>query len=184
MDDQAILDLYLTRNERAIAETASKYGGRLTALALSITECREDAEECVNDTYLEAWRRIPPHEPQRLFAFLAKITRHVALDVCDKRHAEKRSALQVELTAEMAECLPTPDNEFDPDAEALRAALNRFVRGLDERTRYMFLRRYFYSDGVKDIAEALGLSENAVSSALLRARRKLRKSLSEEDILI
>ncbi len=182
--DQEILALYVARDEHAIAETQAKYGGRLMALALSITENRQDAEECVNDTYLQVWNLIPPHEPERFFAFLCKITRHTALDVCEKRHAQKRRAVHVELTEEMAECLPAPDNEFDPDRELLAAALNRFVRGLDERTRYMFLRRYFYSDPVGEIARALGVSENAVSSALLRARKKLKKLLLEEDIQI
>ncbi len=183
MEDRAILELYLARDERAIAETTQKYGARLNALATSVTENPQDAEECVNDALLEAWNRIPPHEPERLFAYLAKITRHLALDVCARRHTRKRSAILVELTAEMAECLPGED-EFDPDTAVLREVLDRFVRGLDERTRYIFLRRYFYSDRVDSIAEALGMSENAVSSSLKRTRQKLKKILTEEDIFI
>ncbi len=184
MEDRVILALFVERDERAIAETAAKYGGRLTALARSITESREDAEECVNDTYLEAWRRIPPNNPDRLFAYLAKITRHLALDVCEKRHAQKRQGVHVALTEEMAECLPAPDDEFDPDRALLSEVLNRFLSELDARTQYMFVRRYFYSDAVTDIAAALGLSENAVSSVLHRTRKKLKKALDEEDIWI
>ena len=115
--------LYLARDESAIAQTAEKYGGRLRALAMGIVADRRTAEECENDTYLEAWRSIPPHEPRScLYAFLARITRHISLDRCRRRTALKRNALFVELSTELEQCIPAPDDtECRVDCMALAA---------------------------------------------------------------
>lgn len=102
MDDSQIVSLYLSRDETAIARTAEKYGSRLRALALGVVGDVQTAEECENDTYWEAWRSIPPHQPRDyLYPFLARITRHAALDRCRERDRLKRSAAVVELSAEL-----------------------------------------------------------------------------------
>ena len=81
LDDAGIVELYLLRDEEAIGQTSAKYGRRLRALAYGIVLDRETAEECENDTYLEAWKSIPPHEPRSyLYAFLARITQHISLN--------------------------------------------------------------------------------------------------------
>ena len=132
MEDVRIIELFFARDEAALLETERKYGGRLTALACSITEDPQDAEECVNDTYLEVWQAIPPARPDRFFAFLAKILRHNALTVCEKRHAKKREGVTVELTRELAECLP---DSYDPAAEEDSAAIPRHWRISSARRR-------------------------------------------------
>ena len=60
MEDRHIVELYLQRNERAIAETHTKYGRYCHYIAYNILSSNEDAEEIVNDTYLKVWNRIPP----------------------------------------------------------------------------------------------------------------------------
>ena len=111
MDDAKIVDLYLARDESAISHTADKYGTRLRQIANHILDDRESAEECENDTYFEAWNRIPPHEPRTyLFAFLGRIARHLAIDVCRRNTSQKRKALFCELTAEMEECVSDGNN--------------------------------------------------------------------------
>ena len=106
MEDTNIVDLFLERNESAISETKAKYGSQLQRIANSILKNRLSAEECENDTYLEAWNRIPPNEPRTyLFAFLGQIIRHLAIDECRRNTARKRHALFCELTNEMEECL-------------------------------------------------------------------------------
>ena len=111
MDDERIVELYLSRDESAIKETSEKYGPRLRSLAYGIVNDAQTAEECENDTYLEAWNSIPPHDPKSyLYAFLARITRHISLNRCRDGSRLKRSAVICELSAEMEECLPAPDD--------------------------------------------------------------------------
>ena len=183
MEDVRIIELFFARDEAALLETERKYGGRLTALACSITEDPQDAEECVNDTYLEVWQAIPPARPDHFFAFLAKILRHNALTVCEKRHAKKREGVTVELTRELSECLP---DSYDPAAEedsaAIRKALEDFLRSQEEPARRLFLRRYFYAVPIAELAQETGLTESAVTSRLHRLREKLRVHLGKEGI--
>lgn len=181
MDDAKIIELYLLRNETAVRETANKYGKRLIALAQNITADTPDAEECVNDTYLAVWNTIPPHEPRTyFFAFLARIARARSLDLCRRRVAEKRAATLVELTDELAVCIPvSPIGDGE-----ITAALNAFLAALDKETRAVFLRRYFYADSVKAIAKRFAFTESKVKSMLMRTREKLRIYLTERGIAI
>ena len=182
MDDKQIVALFFARDERALEETALKYGPRLRALAYGITDDRQTAEECENDTYLQAWNSIPPHEPRDyLFPFLARITRHIAIDRCRRERAQKRGAPTVELTAEMAECIPSPADGFDaPDAQALTEALDRFLSALPGQQRSIFLRRYWFFDPVKEIAARFGVSQSKVKTTLHRLRERLRVFLEKE----
>lgn len=182
MEDASIIDLYLERREDAIARTAEKYGGRLRTISLGIVQDPGTAEECENDTYLQAWNRIPPSKPYGyLFSFLARMIRHISIDICRNRSALKRSGLMVELTAEMAQCIPASD---DPTAEVdkklLGERISRYLRGLTPEKRNIFLRRYWYMEPVSDIAVKLGIGESKVKTTLFRCRSELRRLLEKE----
>ena len=111
MDDNRIVDLFLKRDEEAIAQTSKKYGKRLRSLAYKIVNDHETAEECENDTYMEAWNSIPPHDPGNyLYAFLARITRHISLNCCRNRDRLKRSAFICELSEELEQCIPASND--------------------------------------------------------------------------
>lgn len=182
MDDNRIVDLYLRRDEAAIRETAGKFGGRLRSLAYGIVDDRQTAEECENDTYLEAWNAIPPHEPRSyLYAFLARITRHIALNRCRERSRLKRSAWICEFSAELEQCIPAPDDTAcRMDDLALGEAINGFLGKLDEEKRNLFVRRYWYLDSIADISKRFALSESKVKTTLFRCRARLRKHLEQE----
>ena len=182
MNDDRIIELYLMRDEEAIKLTAEKYGSRLRSLAYGIVNNRQTAEECENDTYLKAWNAIPPHEPRGyLYAFLARITRHVSLNCCRARDQLKRSAFICELSAEMEQCIPSPDDsECLMDDAALRNAINGFLGKLSEEKRNIFVRRYWYLDSVADISKRFDLSESKVKTTLFRCRRELRDYLEKE----
>ena len=182
MEDARIVDLYLARDERAIRYTAEKYGPRLRGLAQALLEDRTAAEECENDTYWEAWNRIPPHEPRTyLFAFLGRITRHLAIDACRRRSADKRSAAVCGLTDELADCLPAPGTvEAAVDAAALTEAVNGFLRGCGEEQRAVFVRRYWYFDSVEEISRRYGFSRSKVKTMLFRLRAGLKEHLRKE----
>lgn len=182
MDDGQIVELYLNRDESAIARTAEKYGRRLRTLALGVVEDAQTAEECENDAYWEAWRTIPPHEPRSyLYAFLARIVRHTALNCCRDRSRLKRAAFVTQLSAEMEECIPAPDDlECRLDTMVLGQAINGFLSTLSREKRDMFLRRYWYLDSVSAIAARFGCSQGRVKTTLCRVRAKLRDYLEQE----
>ena len=182
MDDDKIIALYLLRSEAAIEQTAEKYGPRLRTLSYRIVGDGQAAEECENDTYLQAWAAIPPHEPRGyLFAFLARITRHLSLNRCRDRSRQKRSASLCELSAELEQCIPAPDDAACRlEERALQEALNGFLASLSREKRGVFLRRYWFLDSIADIAARYGMSESKVKSMLLRVRRQLRAYLVKE----
>ena len=182
MDDNQIVELYLQRDETAIKHSAIKYGIRLRTIANRIVKDQQTAEECENDTYLEAWNTIPPHEPGNyLFAFLARITRHLSLNCCRDRSRLKRSAFICELSEEMEQCIPAPDDtECRIDEIVLNEAINDFLGNLSEEKRNVFLRRYWYLDSIADISKRFALSESKVTSMLFRCRKQLRENLIKE----
>lgn len=179
MEDSLIVDLYLQRDEAAISESCEKYGSRLRSLALGITEDALTAEECENDTYLEAWRRIPPHEPRKyLYAFLARITRHLALNRIRDAKAQRRSSLLCSLSTELEQCLPAKNDALDEFA--LKETLNGFLATLSVEKRNIFLRRYWFLDSIESISERFGISKSKVKTTLFRCRKGLKSYLEQE----
>lgn len=186
MEDEKIVQLYMDRDETAISSTSEKYGARLRSLAFGITKDGRTAEECENDTYLEAWRLIPPADPSAYFyAFLARITRHVSIDRCRMQKSLKRSADIVSLTEEMESCLPSAgDVEGQVTAKELGEAVSRFLQSLPKEKRVMFVRRYFYLDSVAEIGKRCNAGESKVKTTLFRIRRDLKEYLIKEGYLI
>jgi len=182
MDDSRIVDLYLLRDETAIGYTSDKYGDRLRYVANNIVEDMSTAEECENDTYLRAWNAIPPHEPRDyLYAFLARITRNLALNLCKERKRLKRDAFVCELSTEMAQCIPgLEDPECRVDAIVLSEAVSTFLCALSAEKRKIFVRRYWYLDSVETISRRYSLSQSKVKSILFRTRNQLRIYLEKE----
>lgn len=182
MDDREIVELYLLRDENAIDKTKNKFGQRLYALSYSIVNDRETAEECENDTYVEAWNSIPPHEPREyLYAYLSRITRHISLNRCRDNARLKRSAFITEISEEMEQCIPSPNNvECRINDMVLSEAINKFLAGLDEEKRNIFIRRYWYMDSVTAISRRYLLSESKVKTTLFRCRNRLREYLEKE----
>ena len=185
MEDERIIQLYFARNEEAISRTAEKYGNYCHAIAENISGSKEDAEECVNDTYLAAWNSIPPEKPAVLRTFLGRITRNLSFDLYRKKHAEKRGGGQLTLILdELEECVSggnRPEEEWEK--KELTAAIHSFLGKLSEEKRAMFLRRYWFADSVSSIADRFGMSPNAVSVSLSRLREKLRDHLKKESLL-
>lgn len=182
MDDAAIVALYLQRDETAIRCTSEQYGARLHALANGILHDVHTADECVNDVYLQAWNTIPPHEPaEYFFAFLARIARHTALDRLRREGRKKRSAVLVELSAEMAQCLPASEGASDRlEAAELARAVSAFLCTEPEQARAVFLRRYWYFDSIAALADRFSMRESKVKSLLFRTRNRLRTYLEKE----
>ncbi len=186
MDDSRIIDLYWARSEEAIHQTSRKYGPYCRTIAWNILQDREDSEECVNDTWLQAWNAMPPQRPSLLRAFLGKITRNLALDKYRFYGAQKRGGGEPHLALEeLKDCVPHPSSTGQmADDLALTEALDRFLAGLKPETRKVFLRRYWYASPIQDIAIDYGFSVSKVKTTLHRTREKLRRHLEEEGIAL
>lgn len=186
MEDNIIVELYLLRDQAAVRQTAEKYGSRLRSLAYGIVKDTQTAEECENDTYMQAWNAIPPHEPRSyLYAFLARITRHISLNCCRNRSRLKRSAFICQLSTEMEQCIPAPDDvECRIDDMALSESINGFLAALHQEKRNIFIRRYWYLDSIADISKRFALSESKVKTTLFRCRNQLREHLEREGYTI
>lgn len=182
MKDNEIVELYLSRNEDAIRQTSLKYGVRLRNIANSILNDIETAKECENDAYHQAWERIPPHEPRNyLFAFVGRIIRHIALDICRKNGRQKRYAIYCELTQEMQECIPAEnDIEAEIEAEYLSGLIDAFLESCTEEQQNVFVRRYWYFDSVAEIAKTYGYTQSKVKTMLFRMRADLKNHLEKE----
>lgn len=183
MEDYQIVDLYWARNERAIQESDAKYGKMLKSVSSSLLSSPEDAEECVNDTYLDAWNAMPTERPTYLGAFLAKIVRRISVDRFRHDHRQKRGGIE-NLSEELSECIPDTNSvEKEYENGRLAKALNTFLLSLDTEKRVMFIRRYFYSQTVARIALEMQISESNVKVTLHRVRERLRRFLQKEDLL-
>ena len=182
MEDAYIVTLYWDRSDSAIPETASKYGGYLSNISYNILSSREDAEECVNDTYLDAWNAMPPHRPSILSTFLGKITRRISIDRWRKKNADKRGGGELPLVLdELEDCVSGSGNvESEIERQELDALFNKFLNALPTTERRVFLCRYWYMDSIQSIAREFGFSQSKVTAMLRRTRAKLRAVLEKE----
>ena len=181
MEDEQIIKLYLKRSEKALEETQNKYGPYCYRIAKNILTVREDAEECVNDTYLNAWNSMPAHWPKQLATFLGKITRNLAFNRYQHDHTKKRGGGEIALILdELADCISGADDvEQIVDRQELIKAIDSFVKSLSVNKRNIFVRRYWYADPVTEIANDLGMLQGTVSKTLGRTRKELRAYLAE-----
>ncbi|MCQ2524699.1 MAG: sigma-70 family RNA polymerase sigma factor [Lachnospiraceae bacterium] len=185
MEDSKIIDLYFERNEKAIDETDIKYGKLCHNIALNILCSIEDSKECVNDTYLGVWNKIPPVRPSNLMAFVCKITKNLALKRLDYNKAQKRDSSATVSFDELNETIADTRDVFgEEDIEKLSRMISDFLSKEKEDSRNIFIRRYWFFDSVSDIAKRYLFSESKVKSSLFNTRNRLRAYLEKEGLVI
>lgn len=182
MTDERIVQLYWDRDESAVAETQTKYGRYLTKIAYNILTDMEDSLESVNDTYMHAWKTMPPHRPTVLTTFLAKITRRVAIDMVRRKSREKRVPSEYTFSlSELEECIPDARSvEQQIEAQELGKAIQAYLKTISKDARRLFIGRYFFLDSLKDVARYCGMSEAKAKSMLYRTRCGLKIYLEQE----
>ena len=184
MSEQEIVELYLARNEEAVRKSEETYGAYCHTIAYRILQDEGEAAECVNDTWFQAWRTIPPTIPDNLGACLAKITRNLSLNRYRKARQKKREADRLSVCLdELQECVAggvTPEQVIEQDH--LGQIISDFLRGLSKEERIMFVRRYFYMDSVAEVAAHLNCSESKVKTTMFRCRKKLQEILIREEV--
>ena len=184
IDDTKIIELYFERNEQAIKETDIKYGKLCHKIAYNVLNNRQDSEECVNDTYLGVWNRIPPTRPGNFKAYIFKIVRSISIDKLRKQKAKKRSADMVMALEELADVLS--DERYAPgrNDEQIGKSISIFLRKQKEEVQRVFLLKYFCFESNISIAERCGFTERKVTSMLARTRAKLKEFLIKEEIYL
>lgn len=184
MNDKEIVELYWRRSERAIAETASKYGQYCRTVAYNILGNDQDSEECVNDTWLAAWNSMPDKRPGRLNPYLARITRNFALKKVMNRSAKKRGGGEAEIALEeLAGCvLPGYGIEQELEERELSEAINGFVNRLADEEQFVFISRYWFMASESEIAKKRGCSRSRINAMLKRTREKLKNYLLQEGL--
>ena len=185
IEDEKIVELFFRRSELAIRELDNKYGKVCHKLSYNIVNNRQDAEECVNDAYLGAWNAIPPEKPDPLLTYLCKIVRNISLKMYYRKKAAKRSSTYTIAMEEIEACIADPNTvEAEIEARELARIIESFLDTLTVENRVIFMRRYWFSDGCKDIAEFVGLSEKNISVRLTRIRQKMKSYLAEREVFV
>lgn len=174
MDEQQLIKLLWDRSQHAPEALNRAYGKLLYRIAHNILGDHHMAEECVNDTILALWNAIPPNRPSPLISYACGVVRNIALN---RRREQPEYDLSLD---ELADYIPAPCSVEALDARELGRAINRFLGTISQRSRNIFLRRYWFGDSVKEIALAFSMTENAVSVRLARIRDKLRAYLIQE----
>lgn len=185
MEDGAIIELYWARDQRAIIASDEKYGALCRSLSLNILASREDAEECVNDTWHRAWNTMPPQRPGSLRAYLAKIVRSLSIDRWRAKRAKKRGEGLEILLEELEDCVPaTPSAEAAAEAREVAGHIDRWLDGLSPENRVAFVGRYWYGMGMDELSERVGISARQMTQRLFRLRSSLRKALEREGVIL
>ncbi len=185
MEDSEIVALYWQRDEAAIAETEGKYGSFCRAMARNLLGDPEDAEECVNDTWLEAWNSMPEERPALLRPWLGRVLRLNAIDRWRKTHRQKRFGGVETLVAELEDCVPSAsDPQQALEAAELGRLLERWLAGLGGEERRLFLRRYWNGEALNALASEEGLNPAALAQRMRRLRLRLKAYLEKEGVTL
>jgi RNA polymerase sigma factor (sigma-70 family) len=185
MEDEQIIGLYWQRDERAIEETSRKYGAFCMSLARSILSVREDAEECVADTWTRAWNAIPPEKPASFRAWLGRVVRNLSISRWRLERAQKRSPGAESLLSELEDCVPASGSvERTAEARELSELISRWLDGLSRDDRTLFLRRYWYGQTLGELAAECGVRPERLAQRMFRLRGKLRAALEKEGVSV
>lgn len=185
MDDQLIINGFWERSEKAINDLSDKYGALCKTTANRILNNEQDSEECVNDALLAAWNTIPPQKPDPLSAYIAKITKNIALNKYHANTAQKRNNYYDAVLEELEECIASNISVEDEIlAKELKYAINAFLKELKETDRIIFIKRYWFLETIPEIADSTGKSKNYVTVHLHRCREKLKNYLKKKGLVI
>ena len=185
IDDEKIIEMFFERSEQGIRELDIKYGKICHNLSYNIVNSRQDTEECVNDAYLGAWNAIPPVHPNPLLSYIVKIVRNISLKIYWRKEAAKRSGHYTIALEEIEGYIADPKTvEDEIEARELARIIEEFLNTLTLENRVIFMRRYWFADSYKDIAEFIGLSDKNISVRLTRIREKMKQYLIEREVFI
>lgn len=181
MDDSEIIELLCCKDERAIAEMKQKYEKLLYHIAGKILSQREDVEECISEVYYAAWNSVSVKDIRDMKIYLCRLVKNFAVNRLEYNTAQKRNPDFSLSLDELADCIPDKaDIEDNVSSMMLSAAISRFLRSEKEKSRKIFIRRYWYCDTLSEIAETYGINEKNAAVLLFRTRKRLKQFLLKE----
>ena len=184
MEDSKIIKLFFDRSEEAITELSEKYGKVCKSVAEDILNNQRDSEECVNDAFLAVWNTIPPQKPEHLLSYVCRIVRNLAIKKYHANTAQKRNSIYDVALDEIKECFPSfVSVEDEIESGEFSKVIDRFLESMDKQNKILFVRRYYYSDSIEELAELFRTSKHNISVRLSRMRKKLKKYLIKEGVL-
>lgn len=178
MTDEEILTLILNNEEKGLSFLAEKYEKLLIYIAAGILGNRiRDVEECVNDTYLKFWKNAGTYDMKKasMAAYLKVIVRNTAINRLRdiRRHEEKAHREDfTDIAATYADIGQNIENKIENKEKA--EYLSKVIASLQDKDRELVLRKYFYVQSSKIIAEAMNMTVTAVDSRLSRLRTKMK----------
>ena len=185
MEDSRIVELYWRRDESAIAQTNLKYGAFCYRLAMNVLCLREDAEECVNDSYHQAWINMPPQRPVKLRAWLGRVVRNIAINRWNKNHTQKRYGGMDQLLSELEDCIPSPGSvEQEIEGKQLSEWIDAWLLSLPGEDRVLFVRRYWNGEALNALAKEWGLAPGKLAQRMYRLRLSLKAALEKEGVTL
>ena len=184
LEDSKIIELFFDRSEEAITELSKKYGQVCKSVAENILNNQLDSEECVNDAFLAVWNTIPPQKPEHLLSYVCRIVRNLAIKKYHANTAQKRNSIYDVALDEIKECFPSSVSvEDEIESVEFSKEIDRFLESMDKQSRILFVRRYYYSDSIEDLAGLFRTSKHNISVRLSRIRKNLKKYLIKEGVL-
>lgn len=185
MDDSKIIDLFFERSEKAIVELSKKYGSVFMRVSMNILNNHQDAEECINDSYLGVWNTIPPEKPNPLLAFVCRIVRNVSINRYKKNNTQRRKS-NYDLCLDELENYVSAHNsvEDEYDETELASYIDEYLDSLSKTNRMLFVRRFWYMDSYEDIAKASGIKEGAIRTRLSRIKSDLKLFLEKRGVMV
>ena len=184
MDDVEIVGLYWDRNQLAVTMSNIKYGQMLKRISFGILSSHEDSEECVNDTYMKAWNSMPTQRPTNLAAYLGRITRNSSINRLYEKHAIKRGDANL-LLSELSECIPSAHSvEDEIETKELASLITKWLYSLSLDDRVLFLRRYWFGESLKRLADECLITPNKLAGRMFRLRKKLKSTLDKDGIIL
>ncbi len=182
LNDNQIVELFRSGSDSALSELQKKYGAQMKRIAESILADRRDAEECLNDAYMGAWKNIPAADPENLKAYLLRMTRYCAFKRLRTNLAQKRGGhVQTMSYEELSECIPDHRRAESEQDSGLKEQIEDFLRNLSEEKRTIFLGRFWFLYSVAEIAQRLGRDEKYISNQLYYLKKLFRKHLERKE---
>lgn len=180
MDDRELLELFYARSDRALTAFTEKYGRLCRQIAAGILSDPRDVEECLNDSLLALWDRIPADRPERLAAYACKVVRNISMNRLDYNRAAKRDGGEILPVDELTDTIPDGSLRADGSDRELGLAIGRYLRSQKPDRADIFARRYYYGCSIREIAARYRFTESKVCSLLSRMRGQLKEYLKKE----
>lgn len=176
LSDDALMARVARGDDAAFAALVTRHLPRHVALATRLLGSDRDAEDAVQDAFLQCWRHAPRFDPER-----AKLTTwlyRILINRClDRKRKDRHAGLPLDAAGDPPDPAPRPDQAAAQasDARLVQAALD----ALPPRQRAAVMLVYYEGMSNREAAAVMALGVKGLESLLTRARAGLRAALGD-----